>query len=51
VNFENPENAVALTYSDDMILIMNFDSTYAQEADAYYEEKWEIGHLALFYNP
>ena len=51
VNFENPERAVDLAYSDDMILIMNFDSTYAQEAYAYYKEKWEIGHLALFYNP
>lgn len=51
VNFEDAVNADEFAYDEDMILITNFDGRYAQEADAHYEEKWEIGHLALFYNP
>lgn len=50
VNFENAGDTAEFAYDKDLILIMNFDSRYAKEADAYYEEKWEIGHLALFYN-
>lgn len=38
-------------FTDDIILIMNFNSEYAEAADTYYDEKWAIGHLALYYNP
>ena len=47
--FENADMSQLL--SSDRILILSTDGNYAESADYYYEDKWEIGHLSIYYTP
>jgi hypothetical protein len=37
--------------NNEMILIIDLDGAFVSAADSFYENKWEIGHLNVYYTP
>ncbi len=51
INAENEPVNVYDYMSAERILIIDLNGDYVDAADNFYEEKWEIGHLNVYYTP
>ena len=51
INAENEPVNVYDYMSAERILIIDLNGDYVDAADNFYEQKWEIGHLNVYYTP